>query len=47
MKKIDRTGEISYTRLGTKMKVIKYNNTDDLYVEFQDDWVLKLKGGYR
>lgn len=46
MKRIDRTGEISYTSLGTKMKIIKYNNTDDLYVEFQDDYKIVAHGNY-
>lgn len=46
MKKIDRTGEISYTRLGTKMKIIKYNNADDLYIEFQDNYKIIVHGKY-
>ena len=46
-KKIDRTGEISFTRLGTEMKIIKYNNTDDLYVEFQDEYKAITHGKYR
>ena len=46
-KRIDRAGEISFTRLGTEMKIIKYNNTDDLYVEFQDEYKVITHGKYK
>lgn len=45
--KIDRTGEISFTKVGTKMKIVKYNNKDDLYVEFQDEYKVIVHGRYK
>ena len=35
-KLIDRTGEISYTFFGEKMTIIKYNNSKDIIVKFED-----------
>ena len=34
--KEDRTGEIGYNKFGTPMKIIKYHNTSNLTIEFQD-----------
>lgn len=39
MKYIDRTGEINYNKIGSKMEIIKYNRSDDIDVYFEEyDW---------
>lgn len=37
MKKINRLGEIRENIYGTKMKIIEYNDANDILVEFQDE----------
>lgn len=51
MRKIDRTGEIGYNNQGLKMKIIKYNNSKNITVKFEDGYISKnreykeFKGG--
>lgn len=42
MKKIDRTGEISYNTFGSKIIIVKYRNAKDIDVYFPEyDWTAK------
>lgn len=34
----DRTGEVSYTKYGTKATTVQYINNKDVLVEFNDDY---------
>lgn len=47
--KIDksRIGEISYNRYGTPMKIIKYENSHKVTIEFQDEYKYKKECYYR
>ena len=36
MKKIDRTGEVSYNNFGSKIKITNYRNYDDIDVHFEE-----------
>ena len=36
-KKIDRVGEVSYTKYGTKAIVVDYKNNKEITIEFQDE----------
>ena len=36
MKKIDRTGEISYNTFGSKIIIVKYRNAKDIDVYFPE-----------
>ena len=36
--KAERTGEFGYNRCGTLMKIIQYDNRNNVFVEFQDDY---------
>ena len=42
----ERLGKVSYNNLGTKMKIIEYNNAKDIVVEFQDEHKIKVKTRY-
>lgn len=37
-KKIDRTGEVSYTKYGTPAIIVEYKSNKEVVVEFQDDY---------
>lgn len=37
-KKIDRTGEVSYTKYGTKAVIVEYKSNKEVTVEFQDEY---------
>lgn len=47
MKKIDRNGEIGKNTFGTIMKIIEFENYDNIIVEFQDEYKYKIKSNYR
>lgn len=36
--KIDRTGEVSYTKYGTKAVIVEYKSNKEVTVEFQDEY---------
>lgn len=38
---IDRNGEINYNNQGLKMTIVKYNNSHDIDVEFEDGTIVK------
>lgn len=40
--KIDRTGEINVSNEGCVMKIVEYNNANDIIVEFQDEHKYRL-----
>lgn len=46
-KKINRLGEIKANNQGCPMKIIKYNNTTDIIVEFQDKYRCKVHAAYK
>ena len=46
MKKIDRTNEININTFGTIMKIIKCNNNHDIWIEFQDEYKIKVHTTY-
>lgn len=43
MRKIDRTGEIKTNNQGCLMKIIKYNNYDNIDIQFENGYILKNK----
>lgn len=43
---ISRLGEINHNRIGTEMKIIEYNNSSNIVVEFQDEYRAKVKTTY-
>lgn len=45
--KIDRIGETKYNNQGCLMKIIKYNNCNNIIIEFQDEYKHKKKCAYR
>ena len=45
--KNERTGMLGYNKHGTLMKIIKYNNSKNIVVEFQDDFKYKINTCYR
>lgn len=42
-----RLEEINVNYQGCKMKIIKYNNANDIMVEFQDEYKAKIKSAYK
>jgi hypothetical protein len=40
-KKINRTGEITYNKYGSKITIVKYNNNKDITVEFDNGYEVK------
>ena len=44
--KIDRTGEINVNNEGCVMKIVEYNNTFDIIIEFQDEHKYRLHTQY-
>lgn len=44
---ISRVGEEKYNNDGCLMKLIKYNNANDIFVEFQDENKLVIHGAYK
>ena len=43
----DRIGEININTQGTLMKIIQYNRSDDIIVEFQDEYKCKVHSQYQ
>ena len=43
----DRIGEININTQGTLMKIIQYNRSDDIIVEFQDEYKCKIHSQYQ
>ena len=41
MKRKDRTGEIRYNNQGLKMKIVRYKNTYDIDIEFENGYIKK------
>jgi hypothetical protein len=41
-----RIGEEAYNNDGCLMKIVEYNNTNDIIVEFQDEYKLRVHTGY-
>lgn len=44
--KIDRTGEVSYTKYGTKATIIKYENNKNVLIEFDDEYKYRYYVSY-
>ena len=44
---IDRTGEVYHNKYGTPMNIVKYNNSDNIIIEFQDEYKYKTHTNYR
>ena len=47
MRKIDRTGEANVNNEGCAMKIVEYNNCDDIIVEFQDEHKYRVHTSYQ
>ena len=45
--KIDRTGETSVSNVGCVMKIVAYNNREDIIVEFQDEHKYRVHTSYQ
>ena len=45
--KKERLGEVFHNKHGTLMKIIKYNNANDIWVEFQDEYKIKIHTSYK
>lgn len=45
-RKIDRTGETNVSKQGCVMKIVEYNNCDDIIVEFQDEHKYRVHTQY-
>lgn len=43
---INRLGEVNQNRMGTEMKIIEYNNSSNIVVEFQYDHKAKVVTTY-
>ena len=46
-KKTDRTGEIGVSNEGCVIKIVKYNDTGDVIVEFQDEHKYRVHANYQ
>ena len=45
--KIDRTGEINISNEGCVTKIIQYNSTLDIIIEFQDEYKYRVHTQYQ
>ena len=45
--KIDKTGETNVSNEGCVMKIVEYNNYDDIIVEFQDEHKYRARTSYK
>ena len=45
--KIDRTGETNISNEGCAMKIVEYNNCDDIIIEFQDKYKYRVHTNYQ
>ena len=46
-RKIDRTGETNVSNEGCAMKIVEYNNCDDITIQFEDEYKYRLCTSYR
>ena len=46
-RKIDRTGETNVSNEGCAMKIVEYNSTLDIVIEFQDEHKYRLHAQYK
>lgn len=46
MKKIDRTGEVGISNEGCLMRIVEYNNCDDIIIQFEDEYKYRLRTSY-
>ena len=46
MKKIDRTNEVNTSNEGYLMKIVEYNNYNDIWIEFQDEYKIRVHTTY-
>lgn len=44
--KSERIGEIRKNNFGSEMKIIEYNNYSDIWIEFQDEYKIKIHTNY-
>lgn len=44
--RLDRIGEINFNKFNTPMKIIEYNNSNNIVVEFQDEHKYKMNTTY-
>ena len=45
-KKTDRIGEINISNEGCVMKILEYNNCDDIIIQFEDEYKYRLHTDY-
>lgn len=45
-KRIDRLGEVNYNNCGSKMVIVEYNKNKDIWVEFQDEYKIRVHTRY-
>ena len=45
-KLVDRTGEMSKNTFGTEMRIVKYNNSREVIVQFQDKYKYEVNTTY-
>ena len=46
-KKIDRTGETSVSNVGCVMKIVEYNNREDIIIQFEDKYKYRVHTSYK
>lgn len=46
MQKIDRTGETNISNEGCIMRIVEYNNCDDIIIQFEDEYKYRLHTQY-
>ena len=46
-RKIDRTGETSLSNEGCVMKIVEYNNCNDIIIQFQDEHKYRVHTSYQ
>ena len=46
MQKIDRAGEINISNEGCVMKILEYNNCDDIIIQFEDEYKYRVHTQY-
>ena len=44
---IERVGEENYNKNGTLMKIVSYNNSSSIWVEFQDEYKVRIHTSYQ
>ena len=46
MQKIDRTGEVNISNEGCVMKIVEYNNANDIIIQFEDEYKYRVHTQY-